>query len=469
MNNNPKLQNELKEILKSKAKEIEASTIDKISNCFNKFNSSFNSFFKLLCDENIIKEDPYKEEYSLKSLELPDSSSISYNEEDYQMTIRLSHYQALLTYIKEEVTFSIDYLTPPIIEKIEQLVKFIDWYRLFDPQPIGENTVALNKVLFMYIKDIGHRHVISTLKSSTRNVDIYSKEFLTILNKVKLFQSETYKQSIREAVIPTIKLPPVLQGENIRKAHDMISKKVKESGLPLYINLIGELLKEDYSPDGEKIIKEIIENLNNSEEEKSDEKIKEKKVTTKSLLENTLTELYKFSSQINSVIIKTNENCVYYRDEKFSIFEKILDYIKHSIFLSKRETKYCLKITCEKDQKPKEKEVELEKFLTSLNSLSRTFENYKNREQLDFLELFSKSEDEIQIFIHQLISKSRHNHKILSALDKFYKKELTGAKGIQVELKVMLSVLNRSQALYQEFIKLKEENQNSLLKRGVQT
>lgn len=460
---------EISKLLDQKKIEIENRTLHKLDSAYSRFYSSFNSLFKLLCDEGIIKEDPYKEEYSLDSLALPDESPVPYNEEQYLITIRLSHLQALYTHLKKEVNFSPEFLTPKSVDKIERLVSFIDWYRLFDPQPQGENTVALNKILFLYQKDIGHRFVISTLKSTTRNIDLHSKDFLSAINEVKLYINECYKLWIRNNILDDVKLPPELKGENIKKAHDLLTTKIKENNKPIYINLIGEVLKEDFTLEGDEIKSDILEKLQPYKEEKEvEEKKVEKKVSPKELLENTVLELYKISSQIPPIQNKSQDNSVMFRDTTYSIFEKLIDYLKHSVFLNKRETKYILKIA-DSDNKLFEKEVELEKFLNTINKLIKRLDNYKNRDQVQFKELFNLSDDEIQIYVHQLLSKCRHLYKITLALDNFFKNSIETPKGLQVELQVIKSVLDRSQSLYQEYIRLKEEEQVTLLKRGVQT
>lgn len=457
------------ELLEQKKEDVENNSFDKIHKTYKRFYSSYNSLFKLLCDEGIIKEDPYKEDYSLHSLKLPDESHISHNEEEYQLAIRLSHYQALLEYIKEKIDFSFEELTPKSVDLIMKLVQFIDWYRLFDHQPQGENTVALNKILFLYQKDIGHTFVVSTLKSTTGNIDRYSKILIDELEEVKLVIDEEYKILIRENIFSTIKLPPQLNGENIPKAHNLVIKKIKESKLPLHKTLIEDILLEDYSPEGDILKKDILDRLTITPKETENNEVTEKKIDPKEFLERAILELYKISSQVFPILTKTQENSITYREETYSLLEKLIDYIKHSIFLNKRETFYTLKVIGKSESDSELKEINLEKFLTSFNSLHTKLDNYKNRDLPLFKALLERPENEIEAFTHQLLSKCRYSYKIAYALDTFFKRALEDTKGIQVELQAILSILNKAQALYQEYTNLKEESQNKLVERRVQT
>lgn len=453
--------NELKSFLSDRQMYTEEVVLGRLSSAYNKFFSSFTSFFRLLCDEDIIKEDPYKMDYSLNTLELPDETPIPYNEEEYSVTIRLSHYYALLEHIRENVTLNLDYLTFEKLEKLHKIITFLNWERLFDLQPPGINSEALNKILFHYQKDRGHTFVTSTLKSTNKNIFIYSKDVIKELTDITIYQSEMYKLWIRENILPQIKLPPELKGENIKKAHDMISQKIKDLDKPLYISLIGEVLKEDFSPEGVLLRKEILKKLEISNlNPKNGEKV-EKKLTTKELLELSLTELSKASSQIEPITTKLSENAEMHRETTYNILDKFFDYLKYSLLLMKRETFYNVKLIEKKNEKPIEKELLFEKFISSIASTQNKIENYRNKENQEFLELFSQNENDIQLQIHKLISKVRYCYKVASALDSFFKTELNTPKGIQVELKAIHSILNKSQAFYLEFTKLKEESKKN--------
>ena len=91
-----------------------------------------------------------------------------------------------------------------------------------------------------------------------------------------------------------MKFPPVLQGENIKRAHDKISKKIKESGNNVHIELIGEILKEDFTYDGEDIRKGIIFKLEDNEESLFSNKV-EKPETPIEKIGKSLTELSSYN------------------------------------------------------------------------------------------------------------------------------------------------------------------------------
>lgn len=448
----------LKCLLQNRRIYTEEVVLGRFSSAYNKFYSSFSSLFKLLCEENIIKEDPYKKEYSLSTLEPPDETPIPFNEEEYAITIRLSHYHAILEHIKENVSPSLEFLTVNRIERVKKVITFLDWERLLDLQPNGVNSEALNKIIFLYKKDRGHTYVTSTLKSTNKNIEIYSKELLKEISEIALYKSEEYKLFIREEILPDLKLPPEIKGENIKKAHDMISGKIKSLNEPLYINLIGEILKEDFTTDGERIRTEIFNKLDITNIDQSKKIKTEKKVSKKDLLANSLLELAKISSQAEPTQLKLEEDTELFRDSTYNLLDKFFDYLKYTLLLKKRETIYPIKVVEKKNDNPIEKKLHFEKFIYTLHSLHKKLESYRSKESPEFTELFLKKEDDIQLVIHQLISKSRYCYKVATGLDKFFKENIDAPKGIQVELKAIHSLLDKSQAYYLEFVKLKDKS-----------
>lgn len=410
-----------------------------------------------LGNEKIINEDPYGQDYNHSKLNLPDQTEVDYNEEAYTMSIRLSHYFSLLSHINKNDVLNLNTLTPNRLFKLEKIINFLDWKRLFDPQPLEINTEALNKVLFYYQKDRGQQYIILTLKSTTKDLENYSAEFVELLKPIKLYLNEKYKLFLRKNIIPLVKLPPQLQGQNIKKAHDLVTYKVKELGKTLYIELIGEVLKEDFTADGEVERERILERIKGLDGSKPIQKREKKQKKPEEYLVESLIELSTIPSQLESITEKLAENLDLFMYEKFSLLEKIIDFIKHSLLGHKRNTILQLDVQEPPEEKTVSKRIEIEKFIHRFEGFCKKLEGYKNTECDQLSEIMSKSEEEIKIVVHQTLSKVRYNYKILVGLDNFYRKHLNVSKGIQIELKVLFSALNKSQNSYFEYNKLKRE------------
>ncbi|QEN04829.1 hypothetical protein EW093_08975 [Thiospirochaeta perfilievii] len=457
----------LNKLLEDQLDIIKDKRIIKALGSFNKFYSSFHTFFSTLCSEKIITQDPYGDEYNLKSLNPPDSSEVPYNEEGYTISIRLTHYNSILTYIKVKNIISLENLNPTVINKIINLVHFLDWNRLFDPQPIETNTEALNKVLFYYKKDRGQQYILSSIKSSLTDIERYGKDLIKMLEPISLYIREKYKLWIRENVLTNLKLPPELQGKDIKKAHDMIRMKIHELGQPIYIELIGEVLQEDFTENGLNVRKEILTKLEEIDVESKDNTKKKKSITNEKpidILEKSLHELMNISTQTNSIIEKMWVNSIGLREETYSFIEKIIDYLKYTLLGSPRNTTYLVK-TVEGEQK--EKSLEFEKFISKTKILNKQLSDLKENIDDCYSSLIAEGEDEVSKKLHKLLSKSRFTYKNLLMLDNFFKNNLKDSKGIQIELKVFLSSIDKSQASYFEYKKIIDDLEKTTYKPDI--
>lgn len=448
----------LNEILKNYKQMVDSGTIPKLFRSYSKFYSSFNSFFSTLCSEKIITVDPYGNEYNLTELEPPEATEIPYNDEEYVISIRLSHLNSLFTYLKtEENILSLESLSKKKTQNIAKLLKFIHWTNIFDPQPEELNTEALNKVLFYYQRDRGQRYIISSLKASISDMELYANEIITDFEKINLFYDEEYKLWIRTDILPNIKLPPEIQGPNIKQAHDLISAHIKETKSPLYIELIGEILKEDFSSDGDIEKQEIIEKLSEDPEADKRNPKEKKEQTPVEMLEKSLIDLSEISTQIQTVIEKEKINAEKVREETYTIIEKVFDYIKYSILGARRRTIYVVEIIDPGETERVNREIQLETFLISLEANEKTLSKYRDGDSEEIRSLVLSGEEELEKELHKLLSKSRHSYKLLNSLDTFFRKNLKDPKGIKVELKVMLSAIDKSQAQYFEYKKAIDE------------
>lgn len=449
-------------LLRATLEEIEKNIKDeegaRLKSSFNKFLSSFNIFFQTLSSEKIISKDPYSQEYELADLNYPDTAPIPLNEEEYMISIRLSYYSALLNYMKDENIIDFENFMHIMNKHIVKLFSFLEWDRLFDPQPTEVNTAALNKLLFFYQKERPQQYIISSIKTCLNDINIYSTDLIKNLNSLHDYYNEKYKLFIREDVISTMQLPQILKGTNIKKAHDKISAKVIALKQPLFIELIGEILKEDFKTDGDTARKKVIAKLTKTEEIESTE---EENSDPIDIFKKSLLELSIFSSQIDSLVEKLTENSIIYRKDTASFFDKIFDYIKYTLLSNKRVTILNIPTTDKNGENTTNKEIKLEDFIISLKILHKKLKNYKNTESEGYIELFSKDEEHINIEIHQLLSKSRYIYKIVQSLDVFFKKETENSKGLQIELKVILSAINSSQNLYFEYQKVKSETKTT--------
>lgn len=409
-----------------------------------------------MCDELIIKPDPYSSDIDFSKLELPDESEIGYNEEEYALSIRLSHLNSLLEYMKESVDFNIDFFTPIKIARLFNLGTYINWDEIFHPQPQGINTEALNKVLFMYQKDISNSFAISTLKSAASSCSEYSQDFLETLSDIKLLKQELDKSWIRENVLPDLKLPPVVDSSNKTQAYDLIKEKGKTLRKNLESTAINSILKEDFSEDGDKLRAESLASALKIEPEETLEEDKTpKKPSREIILKEILSELVKVTYQLDPLNEKLMENQELYREDHYTLITYIIDLIKYSLLKSKRETRYIINVKDAITGRMIPREMIIEEFMVKLQSLNKLLEKYGDSNSVEYQNLFNREENDSIKEVHNILSKVYYIHKITDSLDSMFKLDTENPRGMQIELKAIKSIYDKCQTLYNDFINTK--------------
>ena len=195
--------------------------------------------------------------------------------------------------------------------------------------------------------------------------------------------------------------------------------------------------------------------LSNPENDKSKNHKHETEIKPIELLEKSLLDISNISTQTNTIIEKINENKLKIIDEKYSVIEKLIDYVKTNIFGIKRVTNYLIKITDGSEKK--ERNLELENFIERIKRFENKLIKYKNNTNNEYEYLIVQGEEEVSKIIHKTLATSKHLYKFLIALDEYFKSNLSSPKGIQIELTVFLSFIDKAQASYYEYKKIIED------------
>lgn len=437
--------------------EIVETDLVKLNTAFRSYISSFHTLYRTMCDEKMIKEDPYSETYKLSTLDVPDESPVPLNEEEYAMTIRLGHFNALLDYIKENIEFSLDFLNPLNIAKLFNIGTFINWDNIFHPQPEGFNTEALNQILFQYQKDINNTFVIATLKTAAKSAHEYSQEFLLLLSDIKIFIIELEKLWVRENILPVVKIPPEVSDSDKEKAKDIIRQKAKEFKHNLEVSVINGVLQEDFTSDGDKEREEKLNTALKVIEKKDQSNNKPKGPTKEGILENILCELTKVVHQINPIVEKLEDNSTLYRESTYGLIDLIVDFIKYSLFNMERETKFNIKVVDSVSNRMKEKELNFENFIEKLLSYNSKLSLYQDTGSQEYKKLFTEDNEDIAREVHALLSTTNYIHKTVDALDTLFKLDVEEPRGMQIELKAIETLHKKCHGLFNDFINLNKD------------
>jgi hypothetical protein len=440
----------LSQALSARMDWLEKSELGKLKEELRVFQSSFSVLYNIYIKKGLIHEDPYKQEAKIGEIEVPDTSTFNEAERVEQLTIRLANYDNQLDFLVNFYQFNVDFLTLDRIKRILGLIKFIDWVHLTgdSPFPITKAVFELNQLSKNGLDPLTQSLFGESLTKLSRTTG-------AIIGYLKLltdYHRENYKLNLRAAL--TNELPEAEANQvNIRRRFTTAMP-----GKPFYPDLVEELLKEDYSKEGPALREKILKNL-----QIPDTKPKTVKapVSFKSILLEGLQVIGNSSNILTEIAAKIDENDNILSSRRRSFFRKLLDLI-HQILGKKPEPViYEIQYTDPARSTPVQDKLNFHNFRAEMDKKSHFLVNLANRSNT---KLESMPEEQLMQVLDRNIRDVQSMHKILVALDEFFKafatkEERDKIKGIKPELAALKNSIVRSNQLRHEYSAQKEEEE----------
>jgi hypothetical protein len=429
---------------------LEKSELGKLKEELRVFQSAFAVLYNIYIKKGLIHEDPYKQEAKIGEIEVPDASTFTEAERVEQLTIRLANYDNQLDFLVNFYQFNVDFLSLDRIKRILGLIKFIDWVHLTgdSPYPVTKAVFEMNQL---------SKNGLDPLTQSlfTESLTKLSKTTGAIIGYLKLltdYHRENYKLNLRAAL--TSELPEA-------EANQMNIKKrfaAAMPGKPFYPDLVEELLKEDYSKDGPALREKILKNLRIPETKPKEVKAP---VSFKSILLEGLQVIGNASSILTEIAVKIDENNTILSNRKRGFFQKLLDLIRQILGKKPDPVIYEIQYIDPVRSTSVRERLNYHGFRTEIDKKNRFLVNLSNRGNT---KLESMPEEQLMQFLDRNIRDLQSMHRILVALDEFFKASATREerdkiKGIKPELATLKNSIVRSNQLRHEYSAQKEEEE----------
>jgi hypothetical protein len=209
--------------------------------------------------------------------------------------------------------FSADFLTLDRIRRIVSLVKYIDWVNLAaDSQ--SPNTRAVAEIANQ--AKIGSDNLtMSIIAESQSNL---TKQYVPIMGYLRIlveYRRELYKLELRESV--TSQMPPeeASQIANIKRKFGQAN-----TGQPFYPDLAEEVIKEDYSNDGQALRDKVLTSLMVAD---AKPKTAKAAVNFKTILVEGLNVICSVIQALTDIMGKMDENRALLENRKRGFWDKV--------------------------------------------------------------------------------------------------------------------------------------------------
>jgi hypothetical protein len=346
------------------------------------------------------------------------------------------------------------------IKTVLGLVKYIDWAN-FSPESTSSNTSALAEIINKLRNANLEALSAKTLNDCLHILRVDTAAIIGGLKPVSDYNREAYKAEVREKITA---------GMNASEANSAGIKKMfpkQMPGRPFYVELIDELIKEDYSQESEAEREKVLKKLEIPGEAP---KAKAGPKNFRPLLIEALNALGSSGSALADIAAKQTENNNVLQNRKRSLGEKISALIGQMFNKEPPPVIYDVQYVDPVRGLPvKEKVnwtlfiVELEKktkILGALCAKGSAAAKLETMQEKQVLELLEKNIRDVTTF-----------HKTLTGLDEFFKiaapqNDKAKIKGVKPELSTIKSALGKVTAKKTEYLASIEEEEQ-LKKLGI--
>jgi hypothetical protein len=444
----------LMESLQKRQQWLEKSEMPKLKEEFRMFHTAFYSIYSLLLRRRIINEDPYKQDVKVADVEVPESGPFAEAEKIAKLSIRLSQFDNQLDFLVNFYQFSIETLSIEKIKRILALIKYIDWTHFVADGDSSANTRAV--VEFVTAAKNG----ADTLSMSIINdaLNGLHRTTGTIMNYLRVaadYNREAYKLEIREKITGALHAAEAAQISHIKKKFGAVM-----SGKPFYPDLVEEVIREDYSKDGEKLREQILKKL---EIPDSKPKIAKPQISFKTILIEGFFAIGGAGAILAEIAPKMNENAGILENRRKSFWEKIRKLLQQMMNKEPDPVIYNLEyLDTSRGVKVRESvnfadlQRDVEHKIHTLQNISSRGANLSKLESLDETQLVG--------ILEKNIREVQSLHKTLSALDDFFKtsvdpEDRDRVKGIKPELSSMKNAIVKANQKKYEYSAQKEEEE----------
>lgn len=448
---NAEYNEQIKQLLEDYHDKIESEIIPKLSDDFLKFYMGITEIYGKLKNKGLIKDDPYLSNSDVMEISLPDAEPFPDTESSWKVPQRICKYISVLSYITHNYNLSLNNFNFTDLDKLKKFVDFYRWDGLLNPTTADFNTNSFGKLVISLRNSINDSLIISTIDKCIDSISESHKRIIIGLKYIFLYLKESYKQLIRNDIVPIIYSDETK--ENMQLFNDSIIKEITQnySYIKVHKKYILEILEEDYSPEGPEHRERVINQLTKGNKKRHVKKEEAKEDPNKPLIA-ALLEIGRTRAHLAAAIDKLAINHNNLSSNKRGFLGRIMFNISKYLFNIKPKTIYGASFTI--NGKKKIIPIHFEQFFDEVRNLE--FRLLELAEEGRILSYISNHQEGVEKDIDKLLMDIKKTVKYFIALDEYFKIQLKfiglKSKGIKPELTVLKTIISGSTSLYREFL-----------------
>lgn len=452
-------QNTLADALDGRREWLDRNELPKLKDEFRVFQSSYTGLYTVLLKKGILHEDPYASDVKIGEIQCPSESPFSESNKIDEMSIRLSNYAAQLDFLLNYYQYSVDFITLDRIKRIVSLVKYFTWTQ-FSANSQNINTRTLFEFVSM-IRGGNDSLSVSLVNDAIQQLERGSKNLFRLLKELSDFHRESYKVELRLRVMGQLALDSAAVFSRKDDTLRMIKRKFAESmaDRPFYPELVEEILKEDYSSEGEELRSRLLASLAIPEE-----KPKERagNVSFKVTLIEGARALGMASSSAETALRRLEDNSATLEAKKDGFWIKMRRLVRQMLNKEAEEIFYDVEYFDAVKSSSRSERLNFTTFREEAERLSKLLIALNMKGSSVSKRLESAEEDQALILLGKYIDEVQRIHKRMSALDTYFKSEVPREerdrmRGIKPELTAIRNAIVKANQKRHEYVAQKEE------------
>jgi hypothetical protein len=296
---------------------------------------------------------------------------------------------------------------------------------------------------------------INILGDSLITLNRSTGTIMALLKKISDYNREAFKAEIREKVTASMppETPPTVQA--IRKKYAAASP-----GRPFYNELAEELIREDYSKDGEALRERILKQFSMPDEKPKDIK---PQISYKSFLIEGLFAIGSVSAMLSDIIPKLDENAEILENSHKTFLQKVRKLFQQMLNKGPEALIYNIEYVDPVRQVQIKEKLNFTTFHAELERKAKVLFNISTR-GMAVSKLEGLEESQLLGLLEKNIRDIQTMHKLLGALDEYFKaaadqEDRNKIRGIKPELSTMKNALIKANQKRYEYNAQKEEEE----------
>lgn len=462
MENNLAYCEQVAQLLEQKRTFLDNQALKKLRDTFQALQIYFENIFNILIRKGLIHEDPYKYEEKITEVDAPSDEAFSEAEENEKVSTRLSQYHTRLEFLNNIYEYSVDFLNFNRLKRITKFLKYINWAQLTETSPSPTGRVLA--IYFSKIRMGTDQLSANLLNDSVAQIDKLTKTAFAILADLSNFQKETYKLSLRRALMPRLELTNNLAEDKIeaalQKARQLFLSSMGKD-VPFYPELVKEVFIEDYTPAGLAQRQEILQALKIPEEKKTKEK---KEIFYRQTLLQGVRYLVSCNLQLDDALAKIQENHDLLENQNLTLSRRLRRWLLRLVGRDSQTKIYEIEYFDVATSATKSERVSFQEFLTETKRLAQLFSSLASRTSQAYYKFESLPDERIFNFLSQNLINLQIAYRRLNGLMEIFKTDfpkerLLKLRSIKLELNTIKNSILKANQKKHEYVALKEEEE----------